>query len=310
MVMAKFYPYLRAKTFDLIAVVHAAPKLVKNGKILPVLEPVRLKTQPLVSRAALFARAGLPVSLIMNPQVGQLYGTPHVTVQLLADMRATNATVVPALIVHTQLQVSEIRQFQAHIQGGQSIYVHRDAVSGLVLAALQSSPPTENVFVNGGTSAAYQSSFPTRALLRDGFRAQTKNANYPPLSFFSDLHLTYLSNGYAGFGDFSITGDAYVATGGPAYAIAIHMTEDKETHGIFCNHFLSTSNLTTANPPGKFSQAVAALVSYSNAHPGAIDFSNAYAELLQHHNAGTFPGLPDLKRLSIQHHLELMTTLV
>lgn len=308
--MAKFFPYLRGKTYELSAIERALPALTKNGKIMPVVEPVRAKTKRIVNKAGAFGKANLPVALVMNPQVGELVGAPGATAQLLGDMRAAGATVVPVMIVHNQLLPIDVQQFQAHVSAGQSIHLHVDLANVLVAAALQQAAPSVNLFVSGTAGGTHQAAFPNRALLRDGFRAQTKNANYPTQSFFSDLHLTYASSGFVGFGDFAIVGDYYTAGGGPAYAVAIHMTEDHGKQGIVCNHFLSTSNTTTANAPGKFGEAVGALAAYSRQHPGAIDFSAACQELLQHHVSGTWPGLGDLKRLSIQHHLELMAMLV
>lgn len=308
--MAKYFPYLRAKTFDLIAVERASGPLVANGKIMPILEPVRVATGPLLRRAAAFGAAGLSVSLVMNPQVGELYGNPQATVQLLAGMRGAGATVVPVLIVHSQLHAPEVQAFRAHVQHGAAIYLHFDVPSPPVVTAIRASAPTAHVFLDGATSSAHQTAFQNRALLRDGFSAQVRNASYPAQSFFSDLHLTYATLNFVGFGDFATIGGRYVEGGGPAYAVVIHMTEDRQNQGVYCNHFLSSSNATTANPGGKFGQAVATLAAYSQAHPGRIDFSTSCQELLRHHANGHFPGLGDIKRLSIQHHLELMARLV
>lgn len=51
-----------------------------------------------------------------------------------------------------------------------------------------------------------------------------KNADYPPIEEFSDLHITFGEEGMDGFGDFLIVGDDYTEGGGPAYAVAIHLT--------------------------------------------------------------------------------------
>ena len=256
--MATYYPYLRAKAFDLSAVQHATAPLVANGKILPILEPVRVASRPLVRRATSFGAAGLTTSLVMNPQVGELYGNSTATTQLLAAMRGVGATVVPALIVHSRLQVAEVQAFQSHVQSG-AIIIHFDVPAPPVVAALKAHGTATNVFLDGATSVTHQGTFEPRSLLRDGFNAQVRNASYPVTSFFSDLHLTFKPLGFASFGDFATIGMRYVVGGGPAYAVAIHMTEDRQAQGVYCNHFLSTSNATTANPGGKFGEAVAAL---------------------------------------------------
>jgi hypothetical protein len=307
--MATYFPYLRAKTYELSAVEHASAALVSNGKILPILEPVRVASGPIVRRAAAFGAAGLTTALVLNPQVGELYGNPSATTQILAAMQAAGATVLPALLVHARLQVAEVQAFQGAAAGG-GVVVHLDVPAPPVVAAVKAITTATNLFLDGATSVAHQNSFAPRSLLRDGFSAQVRNSSYPATSFFTDLHLTYTTLGFAGFGDFATIGARYTEGGGPAYAVAIHVTEDRQAQGVYCNHFLSTSNATTANPGGKFGEAVAALAAYVQANPGRIDFSLACQELLRHHRHGHFPGLGDLKRLSIQHHLELMARLV
>lgn len=306
----KYYPYLRAKTYDVKAALNAAPTLAKNGKILPIFEPVSDPSTTLVKHASAFGKSGLAVALVLNPLVGELIGSGAKTLKMLNDMQAAGANVLPAFAVAANTTASAVRAFQAQFSTG-TVYVHFGVPVANVAALLAAGSGT-HVFMNNATSSAHQAGFgkSPRVLLSDGFQAQSKNAAYPPQSFFGDLHLTYSSLGYDGFGDFAIVGYKFTTSGGPAYAVAIHMTEDFQKQGIFCNHFLSTSNQTPTDPAGKFGEAVAALARYCAQHPGKLDFSQGCKELLQHHNAGTFPGLGSVKRMAVQHHLELMSTLV
>lgn len=309
----KYYPYLRAKTYDVMAVVNSAPALAQNGKVLPIFEPVRDPSTTLIRHASTFGSAGLAVALVLNPQVGNLVGSPAITARILNDMRSAGATVIPAFSITARTQMSEVQSFQSQFPG-QAIYLHWGVPIGLaqVTAAIQAAVGAKHVFLDGATSAAYQSSFSagSRVLLRDGFQAKAKNAAYPSQSFFGDLHLTYGGLGFDGFGDFATVGYRFSDSGGPAYAVAIHLNEDFQKQGIFCNHFLSTSNQTPTDPAGKFGEAVASLAAYCQLHPRKLDFSAACRELLQWHSSGSYHGLGVVKRLSIQHHLELMGSLV
>ncbi|WP_437653087.1 sce7725 family protein [Sorangium sp. So ce1182] len=309
----KYYPYLRAKTYDVKAIVNTASVLAQNGKILPIFEPVRDPSTTLLKNASSLGRAGLAVGLVLNPLVGTLIGSPNKTTKLMRDMQSAGATVVPVYSVTTTTQPQDVQAFQAQFSG-QSVYVHWGVPSNLnqVAAAILLAKSSTHMFLDGATSSAYQLMFPaaSRVLLRDGFQAKAKNAAYPNQSFFSDLHLTYGALGFAGFGDFSTIGFRFSDTGGPAYAVAIHMVEDFAKQGIFCDHFVSTSNQTPTDPAGKFGEAVAALAAYCQARPGSLDFSAACKELLQYHALGDYHGLGNVKSLSIQHHLELMATIV
>jgi hypothetical protein len=310
--MSVYYPYLRAKQYEVIAVDEATAALVQNGRIQPIFEPVRVNSKVLLKRATKFASARLSVGLVMNPQVGELVGSPAATAQFLASMRADGATVIPALIVDATTQVADLAAFAVHVAQGPAIYVHAGVPADpRVVTMIQQATNAAHVLRDGATSAAHEQTFaqPARKRLRDGFQAQIRNAAYPTHSFFSDLHLTYAGLGLSGFGDYATVGYMYSDSGGPAYAVAIHMTETT-AQGVVCRHFLSISNTTQANPAGKFGEAVAALAAYCQQHPGVLDFSAACQQLLTHHQTGHFPGLGELKRLSIQHHLELMSRLV
>jgi hypothetical protein len=235
----KYYPYLRAKTYDVMAVANSAPALVHNGKILPIFEPVRDPSTTLLRQASSFGQAGLAVALVLNPQVGDLIRSPTKTAKLMGDMGAAGARVIAAFSITATTQPQDVKSFQAQFPG-QAIYIHSGIPINLsqVTATIQLATAATHIFLDGATSSAYQLMFPApnRILLRDGFQAKAKNAAYPAQSFFGDLHLTYNTLGFSGFGDFSTIGYRFSDTGGPAYAVAIHMTEDFQTRvSLFCN---------------------------------------------------------------------------
>lgn len=285
--------------------------LVRNGKILPVFEPVKVKTSSILHRAKAFKKSGLSVALVLNPKVGELSGNYVATIDILQDMRKVGANVVPALIVDGLTTPALVTMLHSQVVGGESIYLHEAQASSSVVQQLMASPAKWNLFNDGGSSAAYQQTFSNSGLLRDSFSACSTNASYPAVSFFTEAHLTYKAQGHFGFADFTPTASQFSDGGGPAYAVAIHVTEDRgSSGGVFCNHFISVSNTTPANPAGKFGEALGSLVAYSNNNPGKVDFSAAYKDFLALHTRGHFPGLGEVKRLSIQHHLELMAKLV
>src|SRR5699024_4351700 len=82
-----------------------------------------------------------------------------------------------------------------------------------------------NFFIEQTEQIIYRRHFNkcSRVLINDSFE-QKRNADYGPVDRFSDLHLTYGDRGLDGYGDFLIVGDSYSETGGPAYAVAIHLT--------------------------------------------------------------------------------------
>jgi len=111
-----------------------------------------------------------------------------------------------------------------------------------------------------------------------------------------------------GFGDFSIVGDDYSESGGPAYAVAIHLTfiDPDQDGAMFVYHFVSDSQDTPTDPAGKFAEAVDKLIRKLDSGGSKLYESSAIIELRELHAKGHFPGLGYLKKLSLNHHVETL----
>ena len=109
-----------------------------------------------------------------------------------------------------------------------------------------------------------------------------------------------------GFGDYLIVGDDYSETGGPAYAVAIHLTYIGAEDDIFIYHFLSDQTDSPIDPGGKFIEALAKLVKELKRPNSTIFKSKACLEYLDLFDKKHFPGLGYVKKLSMQHHIELI----
>ena len=118
-------------------------------------------------------------------------------------------------------------------------------------------------FISGRVENSYIESIPVnnRVLIVDPFRRQQRNADYPDEEFFTDLNTAEGNRDHVAFGDFSIVGDYYTDTGGPAHAVAlhhIHFTEDSQSLSI--HHFISDRIDTSVDTSGKIIEAVNHLV--------------------------------------------------
>ena len=147
----------------------------------------------------------------------------------------------------------------------------------------------------------------TRILIRDGFERK-RNADYHEVDNFSDLHITYRDMGMDGYGDFLTVGDNYSEGGGPAYAVAIHLTYIDPDHdeAMFIYHFVSDTNDTPTDPAGKFAQALAKLIWRLDEGDSKLVETSAIREFRDLHARGHFPGLGYVKKISIKHHLETL----
>lgn len=111
-----------------------------------------------------------------------------------------------------------------------------------------------------------------------------------------------------GFGDFLIVGDEYSEGGGPAYAVAIHLTyiNTSDDEMMYIYHFRSTTNDTPTDPAGKFSQALAKLIDKLDSGDSMLDETEAIQEFRDLHARQHFPGLGYVKKLSMKHHIETL----
>ena len=111
-----------------------------------------------------------------------------------------------------------------------------------------------------------------------------------------------------GFGDFLIVGDEYAETGGPAYAVAIHLTfiDPTKDDEMFIYHFVSERQDTPTDPAGKFAEALDAMMRKLARPNHHIFESSAVTEFRDLHRRGHFPGLGYVKKLSMKHHIETL----
>ena len=68
-----YYPYIRAKQFELVAIREFAEKYPRNTKIIPIIEPVRKNFNSLNKTLTILDTIKYNYALILNPQVGDIY---------------------------------------------------------------------------------------------------------------------------------------------------------------------------------------------------------------------------------------------
>jgi hypothetical protein len=314
-----YFPYLRGRGEELNALIATASRLGKNGRIIPVIEPVRdgERAMSTLKKCATACRAArLTLGFIVNPSVGDLSRSPASVTPYLGLLQ-TYSNVIPFFIVQAATLASEVNAFLATNQNGLIGFVHYCEPTNdrrrIVNSLLSVSARSTHLFIDGRCSAAYIAGIgpATKILVRDGFIRRNRNADYPDRTpeYFSDLYATYRSLGYNGFSDFLTIGIDYVDTGSAPRAVALHLTHNSR-QTIQCTHFVSTSNASIANRDGKYREALNSLYTFSQTSPATFRNSTAVGEFLQDRANGTSTSLGMMKRRSMCHHLEMMCGIV
>ncbi|WP_413451131.1 sce7725 family protein [Georgenia phoenicis] len=304
-----YYPYFRGKQFELIAIREAAPLIASSG-FTPIIEPVRESLSGLTKTLGALTEAGAQAVVVVNPRHGDHRYGGHAIRDLLGDHRGNDAIRAGILLTSETTTAQAIQYLTDHSSGGSAI-IHSGFTDARTLSrTLGDDAPFWNVFLEAHSNLLYRRHFQgaPRVLVGDGF-VQMKNADYQFIDTFSDLHITYPDRGMDGYGDFLTVGDNYSEGGGPAYAVAIHLTfvDPGQDDAMLIYHFKSDTNDTPTDPAGKFAQAVGKLIATLDSGRSHLFETSAISEFRDLHHRGHFPGLGYIKKLSIKHHLETLS---
>lgn len=308
-----YYPYFRGKQFELIAIREMATLLAQKGFI-PVIEPVRESLGGLKKTLSAVCDADGRAIVIVNPHHGDHQEDGANITGLLQEEFNDVKNISAGILLRNDMTVDAVMDcYNQHIVHA-PVLIHAGFTAPKALAGRLGNDifSITNVFIEDHANTLYRKHFDgsTRILIRDGFKRR-KNADFAkiPIEEFSELHLTFQSDlAMNGFGDFVTVGDVYSDGGGPAYAVAIHLTfiDHDADEVMYIYHFVSTTNDTPTDPAGKFAQALAKLIVKLDSGTSHIIETTAIQEFREFHDKGHFPGLGYVKKLSMKHHIETL----
>lgn len=304
-----YYPYFRGKQFELLAIRESA-EVIAKANFTPIIEPVRASFTNLQRTLQELREHDSRAAVIINPFYGDLKHNEHEVVGHLEEYCSDNAAVLPAVLLTDSMSANDVISYISHCKSRPVILIHAGFTDGKGLAAQLPDTPLRHVFLEAKDKTLYRRHFADHPniLIEDGFKKHQRNADYPQIERFSDLHITYKTLGADGYGDFLTIGDHFMKGGGPAYAIAIHLTyiDPDQDDSMFVYHFVSDANDTPVDPAGKFSQALEKLVARANSQDSNLVDTSALKEFRDLHSRGHYPGLGYVKKLSLKHHLETL----
>lgn len=299
-----YFPYLRGRQFELIALRELLQEGVISEKIVPIIEPVKLSST-LIKTLEVYKEADRRIGIVTNPKVGGF-------IKELKDEKNEKLNIAFRKVIEKEGSLLFARilwpgesaaSFAKEYDGKMlTICYNKDAIQTYENDIKGQNSLYNLILDDGGFRRKIREN---RVLLDDKFNKMGRNSDYTDVEDepFSEDHLYYEEDGYKGFSDYTVVGKEYKDTGFAPFAVAIHIVYFAEDKSLRVRHFVSDSNDDITDPAGKFQEAVEKLVEWNR--DKKLD-TIAMREFERLYNMEIYPGLGTVKKLSIMHHLELI----
>ena len=313
-----YYPYLRAKQYELKALREFSSEYSNQDKITPILEPVKQDTSALYLAISEMQTNNLKFALILNPKDGDF---KHTTINF--DTWSQNPNLVnkknswiPAFI-YSKRNAEEILPIinKFNLKHVMIIFKSCMDIDDSIAWDIIKDSSVEYVVNSFGSTISRRLRSELKKTkckiirLDDSFKSRTRNADYAldDDELFTEEPFFYKEEGNLdGYSDYTTLPSEYIEGGMMPYALAIHLSYKKNEEQLYVHHFVSDSNETNNDIRGKFREAAVKIAPFYNGK----DKTNAVDELISRANdSDGYPGLGYLKKLSIKNHLELILSL-
>lgn len=306
-----YYPYLRGRQFELIALREYAQVKGDNNSIIPIIEPVRTSFNSIKIALPILTKNEVKFALIMNPTLGDFKAeSAHSAFNLIFDnlkdeLRDTS-TWIPIFCVSnnykeiinliTKYNIENVMLMCSEMVDS----TNPDFISLTQLDTVKTIISKEN--------RSLKRAFKNLDFIRldDNFNAQKRNIDYLAMAEekFTEEHLFYEDDGFKGFSDFTPLSSDFTEGGITPYSVAIHLTYKKSNGEVWIRHFASQKNSdNNSDIQGKFAEAAEKAVKFIK----EVNLkTKAAQELVDYFETKKYPGLGMIKKITIKNHLELM----
>lgn len=306
-----YYPLLRARQFELIALRELAIEQATQETITPILEPVNETLNNLNIAHKVFLENKQQAYLILNTEFGSSAGDSNYYIDYINSI-PTGVTYLPAFHYRDNAEfISDaITQngyanclliCQNDIDSESEKFTDLVALSGITKIAVndpQRNRPLNRLIRNSGKYYIR---------LDDLFEKQPRNSYYldVPAHLFSEEHKYFSGEGFSGFSDYTVLPSEYIEGGSTPRAVVIHLTYLHNNNQMWIRHFTSETNGTISNVQGKFAEAAEKAVSFCREESIT---NSAIRELENYYDNQHYPGLGTIKKVSIKNHLLVISS--
>lgn len=246
-----YFPYLRGRQFELIALRELLEGKRISEKVIPIIEPVK-PSSTLLKTLETFVKNDREIAVVFNPTVGdfakklkEMREEDSKVANELYDLLTQNDKVIKSYIMDRGI-LSEIKS-EASKNKYLIINLNRDCLDDF-LDAYEDTLPRFTLIPD---DRAFRRVIPdSKVLFEDNFNKQSRNIDYIDNQdeFFSDSHLYYQNENYVGFADYSVVGEEFNESGFAPVAVAIHVVYFDKKKELRIHHFVSDSNEGIEDP--------------------------------------------------------------
>lgn len=301
-----YFPYLRGRQFELIAIREMIERNLINDKVIPIIEPVKASST-FLKTIEISKEHDKALAIIANPKVGSFIKDISDPKNEKIKEKYYDLLEISGKIIHTRIidmKFQETMEFiTANYNSKMAICLNNDDIA-IFEKYFKGNDFLYNIIPD--KTEFRRRIRENRVMIEDHFIKSERNVDYLDKDdFFSRDHLYYKEDGYVGFSDYSIIGNEYSETGFAPYAVAIHIVYFDEEKSLRVKHFVSDSNDDISDIAGKFKEAMYKLVEWNKTVK-----LNTYGirKLVEFYTLESYPGLGTVKKLSVMHHLELVNS--
>ena len=313
-----YYPYLRAKQYELKALREFSVEYKKQNSIVPILEPVKQLPNALNLAIDEMLTNKLKFALILNPKDGDFkHPTVHFNAWFQCSRLMENRdSWIPAFL-YSKHTVHEIISIIEEYNLDHAMIIFRTCMDmdDDMVWKIVSNQSIEYVVNSFGSTISRRLRSRLKATgkqiirLDDCFKSRVRNADYALEvdELFSEEPFFYAEEGNLdGYSDYTTLPSEYVEGGMLPYALAIHLSYRKNDEQLYVHHFVSDNNETNSDIRGKFREAASKVAPFFKDK----NQTKAVKEIIEKADSSEgYPGLGYLKKLSVKNHLELILSL-
>lgn len=301
-----YYPFLRAKQYELIALREFA-EYVDSNVIVPIIEPVKTVSNSLNLTLSVLSSHGINFGIVMNPQVGELEGLTNQIDEMLNSFSYARVFFVRDNVDEISNYVENNKHLDIYL-----ICDEETKISDSLIRLIKSENVSRVILTEKQKRLRRDITKNVRGkdivVMYDFFEKKPKNADYVGVEeeFFSEEYWFFDSEGFSGICDYTVLPSLFIEGGRLPAVVVIHLTYVKN-ESVYIRHFSSSTSVRSGNIQLKFAQAAEQALQFFEEL--GIN-TKAVEELREMYQNKHYPGLGFLKKISVLHHLEMVSHII